>query len=323
VNGVHQMGKPVVRPLPGIEVIVPDVTGLPADQPRPPLPWYRSWIVRLLVFAGCFVAASLGVVGLMSAAGVDQIGWLYSFAQIIAAVVAYAVVCLLEGRRHPIELAPSRVGGVLTGLPIGALAMLLVFGLAVALGAREVRGFNPHYSPWEMLAMVGLGAGIAEEIIFRGILYRLVEGWLGTWVALAVSAAVFGGVHLTNPEGTVWGAVAIALEAGIMFGLLYAVTRSLWVVMGVHAAWNVMQGPILGSAISGATRDGDGFVRSYATGPELLSGGVFGLEASILSVVLMLAFSAVLLRVVLQHRLVVPPFWVRRRRDRELSQPTG
>lgn len=293
--------------------------GLPADQPLPDpatgrLPWYRNWLVRLVTFVGIFAAMGASLSYTISLLGLDSHNWPYTVLQVIASAVAYYLLCLLEGRRHPIEMRLSRFGTVLPGLAIGAVGMLVVFVLAVALGAREIRGFDPHYSPWDIALAVGVGAGFAEEVLFRGVLYRLVEGWAGTWGSLAVSALVFGGVHLGNPRATWWGAVAIALEAGIAFGLLYALTRSLWIVMGFHAAWNVVQGPVLGSAISGATLDGEGYIRSYAAGPEILSGGQFGLEASILSVIVWLVFSAWLLRLLLRRNLVVAPFWVRRRR---------
>lgn len=92
--------------------------------------------------------------------------------------------------------------------------------------------------------MAGLGAGIGEEILFRGVLFRIVEEGLGTWAALLVSALFFGAVHLGNPGATLWSSATIAIEAGLLFGLLYHVTRSLYLCMGVHAAWNFMQGTV-------------------------------------------------------------------------------
>lgn len=305
--------------LPGIHAQPLDATGRPADQPRPPLRWWQNWALRFGAFLLVMVPASILGAMLVDRAGLAQHDWPYALVQIAATVLAYLAVLLVENRRRPVELRASRLVDVVTGLGIGTLAMVVVFALAVALGAREVRGFNTDYRDWETVLMVGLAAGIAEEIMFRGILYRLVEGWLGTWVSLLVSAAVFGGVHLGNPQASMMGAVAIALEAGLMFGLLYAVTRSLWIVMGVHAAWNVVQGPVLGSAISGATKDGEGLVDSYAKGPELLSGGAFGLEASIIAIAVWLCFSAVLVRVLVREGLVVPPSWVRKGRAAELA----
>ena len=67
------------------------------------------------------------------------------------------------------------------------------------------------------------------------MLFRIVEEGLGTWWALAISALLFGAIHIANPGATLWSSAAIAIEAGLLFGLLYHVTRSLPLCMGVHA----------------------------------------------------------------------------------------
>ena len=66
-----------------------------------------------------------------------------------------------------------------------------------------------------------------EEIIFRGVVFRIVEGALGTWVALALSSAVFGLLHLVNPQATLQGAVAIVFEAGVMLAAAYSISNSI------------------------------------------------------------------------------------------------
>src|SRR3546814_4514721 len=90
----------------------------------------------------------------------------------------------------------------------------------------------------------------------RGVIFRLIERWLGSWIALAISAALFGAGHLANPNASWFAAVCIALEAGIMLGAIYMVTRRLWAAVGIHAAWNFTQGGIYGIAISGLDTQG-------------------------------------------------------------------
>ena len=139
---------------------------------------------------------------------------------------------------------------------------------------------------------------------------RLIEGWLGTWWALAITAVFFGAAHLGNPQATVFGAVAIALEAGILLGACYLLTRRLWLAIGVHAAWNFVQGGIFGSDISG-TGSGRGLIEARFTGPDLLTGGAMGIEASVVAVVLCTAAGVAMLLAVRRRGLVVPPCWHR------------
>jgi hypothetical protein len=107
-----------------------------------------------------------------------------------------------------------------------------------------------------------------------------------------------------------WAGAAIAIEAGILFGLLYLVTRSLWVCMGLHAAWNFMQGTVYGIPVSGTPADG--WLVSTRSGPDWLSGGVFGAEASVIALSLCSLASAALMVVALRRGLIAPPSWRRR-----------
>lgn len=108
-----------------------------------------------------------------------------------------------------------------------------------------------------------------------------------------VSGRVFGMFHLTNPDATLWAGIAIAIGAGLFLGVSYALTRSLWVVIGYHMLWNIVQGPVLGVQISG-TGKASSIWHTGLTGPEWLTGGSFGLEASVVTVILLLAATVVL-----------------------------
>jgi membrane protease YdiL (CAAX protease family) len=141
-----------------------------------------------------------------------------------------------------------------------------------------------------------------------------VESLLGTWASVAISAVIFGALHLSNENATLTGAVAIALEAGLMFAVLYALTRSLWVAVGVHAGWNLMQGLGLGIVVSGSTDEGQGFLVSHPTGSDLVSGGGFGIEASVVAVGVWLLVAVYLSWRLVRSGGVVQPVWVRHKR---------
>jgi hypothetical protein len=159
------------------------------------------------------------------------------------------------------------------------------------------------------LIVIGILPGITEEIMFRGVLFRIIEDGLGTWIALFLSAIFFGAVHLANPNATTWSSIAIALEAGLLLGMAYAWTRSLWFVMGLHAAWNFTQGTVLGIPVSGVAVKG--FMASSTQGNVWLSGGEFGAEASVTTVLICTALAAFFTRKAIEQRRIRPPFWNR------------
>ncbi len=226
-------------------------------------------------------------------------------------LAAYLILVKQIERRPLVELAtrtllPQGLLGVLTGLVLFSI----VVGGSWLVGSYHVVGIRRDV-PWlGALLVVGLGAGIGEEIIFRGVLFRIVEEGLGTWWALAISALLFGAIHIANPGATLWSSAAIAIEAGLLFGLLYHVTRSLPLCMGVHAAWNFAQGTIYGIPVSGT--QAEGWLVSRRSGPDWLSGGVFGAEASVVTLVLCTLCSLGLVALALRRGSIVPPSWRRR-----------
>jgi membrane protease YdiL (CAAX protease family) len=135
------------------------------------------------------------------------------------------------------------------------------------------------------LAAIGtnVGAAVTEEIVFRAVLFRILAQRWGTGVALTVSALLFGLLHLVNPGASVWGAIAIAIEAGLMLGAAYALTRSLWFPIGLHFGWNMAEGGIFGTTVSGSTNHG-GLLHTVLDGPNILTGGDFGPEASVFAI---------------------------------------
>ncbi len=287
--------------------------GLADDSPsaRDMLPMHGHAAVRLLVFALVVVVGFMlfGTVALLVAPRSDAIG---STSELAATVVAYLVVVIgLERRRRPVELALGRGGRLAIGLAIGASMCAVVVGIIAALGGYVVTGVDWTRPGVGEIWVLGVVAGVSEELIFRGMVFRLAESAVGTWGALVISGALFGLIHRANPQATWAGAAAIAIEAGVAFGLLYALTRSLWLVIGVHAAWNLVQGVVFGIDVSGSGT-GSGVLVSHPAGPALVSGGRFGVEASVVSVLCWTLLSAVCAVLLVRGRRVIAPSWVRR-----------
>ena len=112
---------------------------------------------------------------------------------------------------------------------------------------------------------------------------------------LLSSALVFGLAHWTNPGGTLWSGIAIAIEAGLLLGAAYKWSGTLWHPIGIHWAWNFTQGNIFGFAVSG-NEVTDSLLLSRVEGPSWLTGDAFGPEGSVIAVALGALVSAWFIR---------------------------
>ncbi|MFC2814253.1 MAG: CPBP family intramembrane glutamic endopeptidase [Prevotella conceptionensis] len=135
--------------------------------------------------------------------------------------------------------------------------------------------------------------GVVEEVIFRGILFRLIADKWNIAVGLTTSSLLFGLAHLGNPGATLWAALAIALASGWLFGMAYAYHQTIWVPVGMHWAWDYLEGGVFGCAVSGTPLDYRPLITPKISGTDLLSGGAFGPEASIICVAIGIGISIV------------------------------
>jgi len=228
----------------------------------------------------------------------------------IAGIAIYVGYASFVEQRAVSELATLGMGRELgLGLLIGAGLYTACELILMALGIYRITGLNPLRFMIPAIAMA-LSSGIFEELLFRGVLFGAVEKWLGSWAALVVSSLVFGLTHLMNPHGTIEGALFIAVEAGSLLAAAYMLTRRLWLSMGFHVAWNYTQSAIFSSIVSG-NEASQGLVRSTVKGPEILTGGSFGVESSVLALLLCTTTAIVMLVMAARRGKIVPPIWKR------------
>jgi membrane protease YdiL (CAAX protease family) len=273
----------------------------------------RHPMFRLLV-AFLFVVGSYAIAfGVGRAFGPHKGPWLVLFACVCVAaifVASYALFCRFIEQRPVVELAlPGAAAELGAGIATGLVLFSAVVAVIAGLGGYSVVGTHGAAVLVPALA-ISIASGFSEEIIFRGWFFRLVEQWLGTWIALILSAVLFGALHLGNPNATLLAGAAIALEAGIMLAAIYLITRRLWAAIGVHAAWNFAQGGIYGIPVSGGSMDG--VLVPRISGPDLVTGGAFGAEASLPAIVVATAFGIVVLVIAYRRGGFVAPFWLRK-----------
>jgi membrane protease YdiL (CAAX protease family) len=266
--------------------------------------------MRLLFLLVVFAVVDGLVASLDTAAARNPItGLLAGLSTAALALFGYArLVGWLEQRSTPevstATMWPALPRGIALGIGLFSITLLLI----VAGNGYRVHGWG---SAGDMVATFGLMAGVAtvEELLFRGVLFRIVEEWAGTVVALVLSAVLFGGVHLLNPDATLWGALTIAVEAGLMLGAAYVLTRALWLPIGLHLGWNFAESGIFGTTVSGSDGTIGGLLRGAPHGADIVSGGVFGPEASIFSILVCGVTAIVLLRRAHQQGRIVRAPW--------------
>ena len=228
----------------------------------------------------------------------------------LAAIGVYVAWGKFIERREVTELSTPGLGrewgiGALYGAGLYTASAVVL----MLLGIYKVEGFNPLLFLLPELAMA-IKSGIFEELIFRGVLFRSVEAMFGSWVGIIVSSLAFGLLHLMNPGATLGGAIYICIEAGLLLSAAYLVTRRLWICMGFHMAWNYFQSAVFSGVVSGAVSD-PGLFKASIEGPELLTGGAFGMEHSVIALVFCTTAGVMLLRIAIRRGHLMPPMWKR------------
>jgi membrane protease YdiL (CAAX protease family) len=247
-------------------------------------------------------------------------GWRYSLLKIVVVVGAlllarrqvvatYVVLslALLDSFVKPIvrdgrDLAAAGLGPpvrpLAIGFGVGALMMTTAVAIFWAAGwyrVVDIVGASravPRFAYWVLVYAL---VAIVEEVIFRGLLWRFVERRGGPLGALFVTALLFGLGHIPNPDSSVRAGLAIALEAGLMLGAIYLATGSLWAAIGAHWAWNLFEGPVWGTEVSGT--GSRALIVARLRGPDIWTGGGFGPEAGLVVVLLGVSFAIVLLAI--------------------------
>ena len=258
-----------------------------------------SWLAALLFVAVPFVAANIFTKLFMPDPSLLDLRNLIKALVLVGAYWAY----VHWWERRPVrELSVSgAVPELLAGLLLGGLLFSGVVAVLAAFGAYSLEAVGTLGDlaavVASMLPKMGAGA-LIEELLFRLLLLRLLERSFGTAWALAISSLVFGLAHLGNAGATPLIGIMVGVEAGLLLGAAYLLTRRLWLCAALHLAWNFVQGAVFSIAVSG--HSGDGWLRGSLRGPAWLTGGAFGAEGSIASVVLCLAATGLLL--MLAHR---------------------
>lgn len=274
-------------------------------------------LVKIAIgFVLCLILASVGgfvanrlVDGTGKGADIEDLATNIAIAAF--SLAGYILLYRYYERRKITEVSLRHLGrnlglGLLIGVGMQSLVVLVIY-LA---GGFHVLAVNPVSFLLPAVA-IGISSAIFEELLFRGIIFRILEEKLGSYIALIISALVFGFIHLSNPNSSVLAATAISIEAGLMLGAAYMCTRNLWLPIAIHFGWNFAQGGIYGAAVSGNVLS-KSLLQTKIEGNTLLTGGAFGPESSVQAIIFgTLVF---IMMMVYCHRRgkIILPFWQNR-----------
>lgn len=282
----------------------------------------RSFIRRIINFPLVTMVLAFGIVLLCFTAGFligrfvvppisgFSVSMKFDLVSIVLVLLAYKLIIRRMGAHpHDDYQDPKALSHLALGLAAGLIVFSVAVAIAALLGVYQVTGMGDFSDLFPALVGPALFAAVSEELVFRGILFRWIEEFGGSWIALLVTSAFFGASHLLNPNASAIAAVGIAFEAGVMLGAAYMLTRSLWLPMGIHAAWNFAQGEIFDIPVSGSRVHG--ILVARLTGDPLLTGNGFGLEASLIAMVVATLFGLWLLWLAIKRGQLVQPSWSR------------
>lgn len=213
----------------------------------------------------------------------------------MAMLGTYALAVRLGERRSAPEIGlRSLVPETAAGIALGTALMTAIIGLLwsaewVKITARPVTHIAESLKQTVQSAVI-------EEVLVRIIVFRLLWRAAGVWPALILTALLFGGLHLSNPDASIFSGLCLVAGEGIGAGL-YLLTGRVWMAIGMHAGWNFAQGWIFGSAVSGLDDFAGGPLQtSPAEGVSaILSGGGFGPESTLVALLVSLLASVAFL----------------------------
>jgi len=258
---------------------------LSPGEPRLRAGW-RLLIQTLLLFVfGVVVSIASGLLG--------PVGGSFLLAQILNFVIitgsVYVARRWLDKRSFEslgLKIDKHTLIDILAGIGITFLQMGFIYLLMLGLGWLTFQGFAWDFDPINVVIsgvvsffIVFIFVGWNEELLSRGYHLQTIASGLNLFWGVIISSAVFGLLHLGNPNAT-WVSAAGIFFAGVYLAYGYIRTKQLWLSIGLHIGWNFFEGVVFGFPVSGL--DIYALTRIKVQGPEIWTGGAFGPEAGLI-----------------------------------------
>ena len=208
----------------------------------------------------------------------------------LACALGYWVYANRVERREVTELSsPGALAEWTRGAGLGVLLGLLTLAPLWGLGVYRIDGWGDTFSLLKQMPEMAL-VSVFEELLIRGVVFRIAEQAWGSRRALVLSTLLFVAAHLPG-EISLMG-VLVTAAASLAFTAAYQLSRRLWLPIGMHFAWNYLFSAVFSVPVSG--HEAKGWLQGSMSGPSWLSGGAYGVEASA-AALLVWAVAAVLM----------------------------
>jgi len=226
----------------------------------------------------------------------------------ILAIISYTYLFKFYEKRKITEFSKN---GIIKNLTIGIVLGVILQSLTILViylkGGYSVISINPVLFIIPPLT-IAFTSAVFEETLFRGIIFRITEEKLGSYIALIISALIFGALHLTNPNSSLSAGIGLVIQAGLLLAAAYIYSRNLWFPIAIHFAWNFTQSAIFGANVSGNAISKT-LITSKIEGAEWFTGGQFGPEGSIQATVFCLIATIILLILSQKEGKIIKPYW--------------
>lgn len=199
-------------------------------------------------------------------------------------LISYFLFSKYYERKKPVELSVQNFGSVMFGgSALGFFAITVSIFILYLLGCYQIISISTANYSLKLFTLL-LTAALVEDLLIQGLIIRVLENWLGTYITLII-AMLFETWHLFNPNSSIASGI-MDLVWGFTMAMLYVYTKRIWLPFFFHVGWNFAQ-PFYGSNLTGLEDMGT-IVQSKFNGPLLLTGGKTGIEGSIFAIFLLL-----------------------------------
>jgi len=274
----------------------------------------RFPLIRMVIILICFILAYF-LYNTIVAHTVQNIqepyfSYLKYIEQILTVIIimmTYRFYTAFIEKRKAYEISlKSSITEFSIGVSTGAILVLFIVIPMMIFGYYKIDEFNSPIILVESFLFFVSGAFI-QEFLVRIIVFKFTEEITGTWLAIFITAAIFGFAHISNPNADVYTSIRILVSDLLLAGA-FIYTRRIWLVWGIHSGWNYFQDGIFGMPNSGI----DFFpiwIQSNIIGPEWITGGSFGIEASYIPTIPTLILGIVLIKMAINKNQIIIPFW--------------
>lgn len=276
----------------------------------------------LLIYFTSAVFGEAVIIGLLSAMGYDPLhgdmpggeaSLLSQFVMILFSLFGFAIFilvtllyCRIIEKRSALEIFGKKPLDYLTGSLIAVGLLAVIIGFCLVTGSMTFEGLSSDVQlPMLLLLLVGyMIQSAAEEVMCRGFLMGALREKVPAWLAVLISSTAFAFPHLSSIMGMEAKYIVVAILnlylVAILFSLLVLYRGNLWISCGLHFAWNYVLGGIMGLMVSGGDGAAFGLFLFKVENGTLLNGGTYGIEASVITTVVLGMVLAVML--LLMHK---------------------